>query len=195
MQSLIWYIVALEPAGKTKVSMESYILLLGIMILTGFMLISVRRKIRRSKERDGLSVKERLKQETQGREVYTQIGELMAELADLSRQINGQIDMRLAKMDILLRETDQKIEKLQQLTGTKIDFKNNISDAVILSPTAETKVQPLLEKEKATDPVVEEVLKLKSKGMSSVAIAQQLDRPVGEIELILAIRRKPGFSG
>jgi len=195
LQNFSWWILALEPSGKISQNLAPYALVLGILILTAFMLISARRKIRRSKERDGLTVQERIQQQTRGRDVCNQIGELMAELADLSRQINGQMDMRLTKMDLLLHQADQKIEALQHLTEGQPNFKNPTTaklapPPVSSSPPVEFKPQPLPEKGKNNDPLVEEVLKLKSMGMSSVAIAQQLERPVGEIELMLAIRRK-----
>ena len=195
LQNFIWWMLAQEPSGKISQNLAPYALVLGILILTAFMLISARRKIRRSKERDGLTVPERIQEQTRGRDVCNQIGELMAELADLSRQINGQMDMRLTKMDLLLHQADQKIEVLQHLTEGQTNFKNPTaakpaSPSISSLPPVEFNPQPLPEKGNNNDPLVEEVLKLKSMGMSSVAIAQQLERPVGEIELMLAIRRK-----
>ncbi len=195
LQNFIWWILAQEPSGKISQNLAPYALVLGILILTAFMLISARRKIRRSRERDGLTVQERIQEQTRGRDVCNQIGELMAELADLSRQINGQMDMRLTKMDLLLHQADQKMEALQHLMEGQTNLKNptaakHTSPPISSSPPVEFKPQPLPEKGKNNDPLVEEVLKLKNMGMSSVAIAQQLERPVGEIELMLAIRRK-----
>jgi len=40
----------------------------------------------------------------------------MAELADLSRQINGQLDTRLVQLEILLHEADDKIARLEAAT-------------------------------------------------------------------------------
>lgn len=195
LQNFIWWILAEQPTGKISQNLAPYALVLGILILTAFMLISARRKIRRSRARDGLTVQERIQEQTRGRDVCNQIGELMAELADLSRQINGQMDMRLTKMDLLLHQADQKIEVLQHLTEGQTNFKNPTAakpayPPVSSSPPVEFNPQPLPEKGKNNDPLVEEVLKLKNMGMTSVAIAQQLERPVGEIELMLAIRRK-----
>jgi hypothetical protein len=192
--------LAQEPSGEAASDFSPYILLLGILILTVFMLISTRRKIQRSRQQSGLTVKERVSRETQDRNVYSQIGELMAELADLSRQINGQLDTRMAKIDFLLREADQKIEKLQQLTGAKTQMVDkssveNVSFHDLQRKNGEQPSQPVVEYKENPDPIVREVLNLKERGMSSVAIAQQLDRPVGEIELILSINVKRGLSG
>ncbi len=200
MQNLIGFILAQEQSDTIRPDLPPYILVLGILILIAFLLISAHRRVRRSKERAGLPVQERIQPDSQGRDVCNQIGELMAKLAELSRQINGQMDMRLTQMDLLLHQADQKIESLQHLTKGQPNYKNPTVPKLTpsldsASPAVECKPQPLSEKEKNQDPIVDEVLRLKSKGMSSVAIAQQLERPVGEIELMLAIRRKTGFSG
>ena len=93
-----------------------WMLVLGIVVLAFFMLVRTRRKVRESQAKSGLSVDERVARHShrEGTIVADHINELMAELADLSRQINGQLDTRLARLDILLQEADERISQLER---------------------------------------------------------------------------------
>jgi hypothetical protein len=155
------------------------ILVFAAGIIGLLMLYSTRRRIKRNQKNVNLSAKEQVARGMQGREVYAQINELMGELADLSRQINGQLDTRLAKLQVILREADQAIARLEERAG-----KQPANDTV-------AKVSPAAEPHNYL-PENHEVLERASRGMSAVAIAQELSRPVGEIELILALARRKG---
>ncbi len=101
------------------------------------------------------------------RSVQTELEKLLVDLQDLARQINAQIDTRFCKLEVLIKEADEKIRKLQAL-------KNGSNP-------------PTLQEE--SDPEKSLIYKLADAGKSSVEIARELNKNTGEIELILSLRR------
>jgi len=191
-----------SPGGVPE-SYRPYIFLAGIVVLTLVIMRSTIRRIRQSRQRSQKSVKERVQDLTAPQEMYSSIGNLMAELAELSRQINGQIDTRCAKLEILLKQADQTIGKLEQGNACRSNAVSGVSPIVsaaekpILPVHGSTTVprQSSLPPESSTLSHVEaaqrqEILDLAAKGMAPVSIAKVLNRPVGEIELILSLNGK-----
>ncbi|MCK5270615.1 MAG: hypothetical protein KAJ46_07510, partial [Sedimentisphaerales bacterium] len=85
-----------EETEKTP-SMSSPVLwVFAIVVLAYFMLRVTMRRVARRQKSQQRPLQERLAQMRKPDGVYDQMNELMAALADLSRQINGQIDTRLA---------------------------------------------------------------------------------------------------
>jgi len=218
-----------ELAGKSKTATPyaSLLLVLGAVFLGVFFLIRTQRRVARSQEHSRLSAGERVaqqqKKQLDSREIrttYEQINELMAALAELSRQINGQIDIRLAKLQLLLHDADKAVQRLQQLTGkaegktgpgpTAIDeaaagavrdLSNRIQqhsdqsarpgDSVDLAEKPVKKdARPADSQGNHRDNQTQGILELARQGLSAVTIARKLARPVGEIELILSLNDK-----
>jgi len=105
------------------------------------------------------------------RSVEKQMQNVLVELSEMARQITAQIDTRAAKLEALIREADEKIATM----------KSNAPPALPMPPPANA--MPI------SDPRHAQVYALADQGRSSTEIAQQLHRPSGEIELILALRR------
>jgi hypothetical protein len=108
------------------------------------------------------------------REVEKQMTELVVELEKMARQMTSQLDTRAAKLELLIREADEKIAALRSTDH---------------SPPQTIRVEPaqirqaLLPDNRHTG-----VYELADQGQTPRQIAQQLSRPYGEIELILALR-------
>jgi hypothetical protein len=113
------------------------------------------------------------------RAVERDMSNLLVELSAMARQITAQIDTRSAKLELLIREADEKIAALRAATP-----QNNSSPFAMparISQQSEELDQPV-------DPAHAEVYALADQGRSAREIAAQLGRPDGEIELILALR-------
>jgi hypothetical protein len=108
----------------------------------------------------------------QQRAVERQMQNALVEMAEMARQISAQIDTRAAKLEALIREADQKIAAM------KAQDSNGSPPASSLPLDAP-----------AQDPRHAQVYALADQGHSCNDIAQRLNRPSGEIELILALRR------
>ena len=125
---------------------------------------------------------------------------LLVELSEMSRKISGQLDTRAARLEALLREADEKIEQLRAAQAGE-PLPSPPPDPIPLHPAAVPLPRPprrtagddrpalrIAQPEPAVDPRHAEVYRLADQGLAPGQIAQQLDRPSGEIELILALR-------
>ena len=106
----------------------------AVLFLGLFLMIRTHQRIARS-NKNKKTVKQRLSHQPTGHDIYGQISELMAALADFSRQINGQIDTRIAKLQILMAQADKMIKQMEEHTGTSArelvdEAKNSSSDAI-----------------------------------------------------------------
>jgi hypothetical protein len=108
------------------------------------------------------------------RNVERQMESLLVELSEMARQITAQLDTRSAKLEALIREADEKISALRQSPQV---------------PTATTAAAPEWTAA-SIDPQHEAVYALADQGKSTGEIARQLNRPNGEVELILALRAR-----
>src|SRR5687767_13769116 len=54
---------------------------------------------------------------SQQRSVERQMQNLLVELSDMARQISAQLDTRAAKLELLLKDADEKIDRLRSMTG------------------------------------------------------------------------------
>jgi hypothetical protein len=110
----------------------------------------------------------------QQRSVEREMSNLLVELSDMARQITGQLDTRAAKLEALMQEADKKIAELKRLE----------------SMHHEPEIKPLEPKPTPipNDARYSAIYSLADAGHSAQEIAQQLGRPRGEVELILALR-------
>lgn len=113
----------------------------------------------------------------QQRSVERQMQNLLVELSEMARQVTAGLDTRAAKLDALIREADEKIAALSALTSAVPIDKSVPLEA---APPPACAYEP--------DPRHVEVYTLADQGQSPSQIAGQLNRPNGEIELILALR-------
>jgi len=220
-------IIAQETNGVSLFENIRPFLFVAGIVLAAFMLMRwSQRRMMQNRSRSNLSVKDRVDQSRKGMEIYTQIGELMSQLADLSRQINGQIDTRIAKLELLIGEADLTIDKLKKLTSNDTHQIGNSDDQLkqdgietlrkisekyhqidLTQPTehphsdlennSESETPNHADNTKDRKPnrsdillENQQILRLSQQGMSPIEIAQELNRPIGEIELILALNGK-----
>lgn len=200
-------------------------LLVAFVVLLAYVLFrQTQRRVARGQRDRHLSPQERVAKKFDGSDIYSQIASQMAQLAELSRQINGQIDTRVAKLEILIAEAERAILKLEKLTGKSPQeitealakshadqdastvikaisgkFRNDPSDSQVDKPIDEeinqdnSELEQILESgassfEKTSNN--QEILGLAESGLSPVQIARKLNRPIGEIELVLSLSGK-----
>ena len=111
-------------------------------------------------------------------------GDLTALMRELSTMIAGaraQLDQRAERIDRLLRAADERIERLERLESPR----SNNGDGRHPSPDP---AAPQVDAAAEVDPRHAQVYALSEDGLSAHQIADQLGRPRGEVELILALR-------
>jgi hypothetical protein len=114
------------------------------------------------------------------RQLQQSLTELLLQLEEMSREINGQIDTRLRAMNLLIQEADQKIRQLQRLQGS------SAADVAAMPriPAPRPELRPDVASERYA-----KVYALAEKGLTVVEIAREMKLMTGEVELILALRR------
>jgi DNA-binding NarL/FixJ family response regulator len=129
---------------------------------------------------------------SQQRSVERQMQNLLVELSEMARQVTAGLDTRAARLDALIQEADQKIAMLSALQSAVNGSASAHASAESAVPAAAT-IAPFGAPSPAPcayepDPRHVEVYTLADEGQSSSQIASKLNRPNGEIELILALR-------
>jgi hypothetical protein len=168
---MIWLVLqnsAWNPTTASYVAMGFGVLMLAYLIL--------RTRLRRKDPLEEAPAKLSLAQQ---RSVERQMNTLLVELSEMARQISSQLDTRAAKLDVLVKEADQKIAELRRLEQALKD-KTSLADGLPPAPPPPSAYEP--------DPRHAEVYLLADQGLDAQSISQKLSRPSGEIELILALR-------
>lgn len=140
------------------------------------------------KRKDPLDRPFSLKSLSQQRAVERSMQNLLVDLTEMSRQISAQLDTRAAKLEALIREADEKIEQLRS-AGVSVQTKESAPMMRLVG--SEEGAKPQAEEVISggeIDPRHAEVYTLADEGREPREIAARLNRPSGEIELILALR-------
>lgn len=134
-------------------------------------------------KKDPLSRAPKFASLAQQRSVERQMQNVLVELSEMTRQISAQLDTRAGKLEALMKEADEKIAALKAMSA---------SGPAMTPPSAASLAsssQPMATPASSLDPRHAQVYALADQGRSSREIAQQLQRPSGEVELILALRK------
>lgn len=110
--------------------------------------------------------------------------QLMSDAEELTRRLAAHVDNKAARLEQLLADSDDRIRKLEELLE-----QNQTADRPGFEAGAPSVATPATDRNRAADPVHRKVYDLADRGMSPVDIARSIDRPTGQIELILALRR------
>lgn len=138
------------------------------------------------------------------RSVEREMSNLLVELSEMARQVTAQLDTRATKLELLMKDADEKIETLRQLQSSlgatlgahpsappSVTMRHSAAerDALMQPLDAPSMPPPPLSSEHAMDPRYAEIYTLADQGRTPGDIASRLGRPSGEIELILALRQ------
>ena len=115
------------------------------------------------------------------------LGEVMGELDALARQIHGKIDLKIATLQKVIRDADQRIDELSRLQRAA-DGKTVLD--IQLDPES-----PGRAFNDRPDQPHEAVYRLADSGYTTLQIARELARHTGEVELILSLRRAKSRAG
>ncbi len=161
-------------------------LVLAVVCLTAVML-STRRRIRESKALDQPSARRKWDTSVEPRRAARDLEQVMLELDQLSRQIHGRIDTKLAKIETLLRDADARIEKLSRLR-TALDSSKDSEDTACGDASARPPLPTPSPTSRTTGSKHSVILELAKEGRSMIEIAREVGKTPGEVELVLALR-------
>jgi len=128
----------------------------------------------------------------QQRQIERDISGLMVEMLQTAQQMTAQLDTRAARLEVLLKEADVKLAALKNAGAPallKTSSPVTLSDTPAISQATSDAPAPAPEPpETPPDPRHRDIYALADQGRSTGEIARHLNRPNGEVELILALR-------
>lgn len=128
---------------------------------------------------------------------------VLVELSEMTRQMSAQLDTRAAKLELLIRDAEEKIQQLRDATlAHRPEATTDVSAAMALAAANAApgthRLNLRLVKDTVPPPPTEdrwiEIYRQADAGSTAGEIAAKMSRPRGEIELILALRPKNGSS-
>ena len=153
---------------------------LAICVGTLFMIYVVMRPL--MKKKDPLAQQTPMRTSlAQQRAVERQMQNVLVDMSEMARQITAQLDTRAAKLELLIKDADAKIAAMGAAPPA-------VKGRMLKVPAVETANEMQLP-ENPPDPRHADIYTLADQGRSPAEIARQLNRPSGEIELILALRQ------
>lgn len=109
--------------------------------------------------------------------------QLMADAEELTRRLAAILDDRAARLELLIEQAEAKAGELRSLA------ERPAPTAAPPPPPAPRPLATMAEESAAIDPFHRRVYELADQGLSPVDIARRIERPTGQVELILALRR------
>ncbi|HZW09104.1 MAG TPA: hypothetical protein VFF69_04300 [Phycisphaerales bacterium] len=114
-------------------------------------------------------------------EAHDRLEHLMGDAEELTRRLAAILDNKAARLEALIEQADERARRLEALTSRPAP-----------APPPPLRSEPRLDEPDpadAVDPFHRRVYELADQGLSPVDIARRIDRPTGQVELILALRR------
>ena len=178
MQSLFAQI--LGPIAKTTEADATNTLQIALLAGGVVALIWV---LSKNKQRGSGRVTGRLVKERHAAPAFDQmmqdLGAAMSELDQFARQIHSKIDLKIATLQKIIRDADQRIEELARMRRAT---EGQPTLDVCLGSEAPQPADPSADSR-------ESVYRLADSGYTPFQIARELSRHTGEVELILSLRR------
>lgn len=112
-------------------------------------------------------------------ELAQSLGKIVEETKDISTQFESNLQERQRIIQQLLLRLDQKLDEARQVCQKLESLQRQ---AQIPSP-APAEVTPPRQSDS------QEILRLAQRGLDAAAIAKRLQKPLGEVELILSLQR------
>jgi hypothetical protein len=164
-------------------------ILLGGMVL---LYLGVLRPMMRKRNKDPLEKQTPARTGlAQQRAVERDMQHLLVEYEQMIRNMTAGVDTRAAKLDLLIKEAEEKIQTLRALIAAAEGGGGAAAAAGTGATTIEPKPAAVASPppvQSGPDPRHAEVYALADQGLSARDVARRLGRPNGEIELILALR-------
>jgi hypothetical protein len=136
---------------------------------------------------------------SQQRQIERDISQLMVEMLETARQMTAQLDTRAARLELLIQEADGRLTALKSVaapviapppapTEQPLTAAAPPAEPAPVPPPAAELPPPELPEESPPDPRHADIYSMADQGRSPHEIARLLNRPNGEVELILALR-------
>ncbi|MBX2850703.1 MAG: hypothetical protein KTR15_03035 [Phycisphaeraceae bacterium] len=152
------------------------IAVVGILFIIMAMFSLGRARKRTAHSRD--SGRDHIDRARQKQGVRNELEALMVDINRMARDLGGQLDAKIIRIEKATQEAEERIAQLQALRDELANPAAAQQDQLV-TPQAGPDT---------TDPLTRQVYALADEGKGPADIAQQLDEHVGKVELILALR-------
>lgn len=179
MNEALWRWDGSLPLAAGGVTGGQLALIAVIMVVMFLLLMSNARRRREGGPSPKAYAREQISRIKEERAVKTDLADLMLELQQLAREVNAQLDTKFVKLERCIADADQRIGRLDRLAGRPAG--QPALDTTVRDES--TEAQPVESSRR------ERICALYDEGKSPLEIAQALDKPVGEVELVVSLRR------
>lgn len=154
------------------------------IVATGYVYVKARRRSAKKPKADAVPYANFGANLSAQKRAENQMTELVVELEKMARQITSQLDTRAARLEELIRQADERAALLKSMTpGPR--FAEGVEPADDPEESLPPAPAPI-----PIDPRHAAVYLLADQGRSPTEIAKEVGQPAGEVELILALRRR-----
>lgn len=167
----------LAGAMSPQSPLAPVLMVAGVVLLGALLTIGIRGKIAR-RNREAPSPRQMIEQVKANRARAPDAHAAAGRLADTARRLSAQLDNKARRLEVLIRQADERLAALSDATG-------NRAASVRPDEAPDTPAPPAAPR---LDPLTRSVYEHADTGMTALEIAQQLDEQVGKVELILALR-------
>jgi hypothetical protein len=188
-------------------------MLLLVLCATVIMVVLLRRHQFRSTTRREMS-RDHVARIRDQHKLRHSMDELLVELEEVSRRVGAQVDTKFAKLETVIRDADERIARLEHVLGrqggggespghraTRDEPSQSGMSAVGRLPSTEPAARDISRSpehqpsdspttpDESSDPRFRHVYDLIDAGATPIKAAEQLGLPLGEVELILNLRK------
>ena len=183
-------LLAIEEAATDRGNpvLAGLLMATGVLIITVVMMMRLWRIRRRNAANAGVPVTERITKikRDNAADGVGRMEAVMVEMQELTRVCAAQVENRVARLEMLLREAD---ERIAQLTALEENAETSRPAPPPARPT------PVVRPSIGSDELSQRVYALADSGLGSADIARELTEHTGKVELILALRQESRRSG
>jgi len=178
--------------GALESLLPGALLTFGVVILVMLMVRMLRRNLRKNAPMQAGTPRERIDRMRAEASARPPTETYQAEAEELTRRLAAILDNKAARIELLIEEADERLARLDRATlGVDVRTRPVEHDAgAFRAQTSEPVAAPSMHSQPHADPTQRQIYELADTGLNPVEIAQRLDQPIGQVELILNLRRR-----
>lgn len=163
----------------------------GVLVLVMIMIRMLKRNLsRNTPSREG-TPRERIERIRAEASARSPTESFQADAEELTRRLGAILDNKAARLELLIEEADDRLAKLDRACmGASVQTRAVEHDAGGFRAPEPVRAAAPKAPETQVDPTQRQIYDLADAGLGPVEIAQRLDQPIGQVELILNLRRR-----
>lgn len=183
-----------SPASGMTSLLPGALMAFGVLVLIMIMVRMLKRNLSRNAPAQEGTPRERIERIRAEASARSPTESFQADAEELTRRLGAILDNKAARLELLIEEADDRLAKLDRANlGASVQTRPVEHDAGAFRATAPEPVRaaaPPPSPEPQVDPTQRQIYDLADSGLGPVEIAQRLDQPIGQVELILNLRRR-----